>query len=69
LIEIAQELIEIAEQFHCRLLHDWAQSLGSQAELFDLSNLTKTLNNFDLLLKQLQDNLAQQSDNRKQNQV
>jgi hypothetical protein len=55
LIDIAQQLIEIAEQYHCNLLHDWAETLKKQAELFDLGNLPETLSNFERLLKQLHD--------------
>jgi PAS domain S-box-containing protein len=53
LIEIAEQLLELAEQYACPALADWATVLKTQASLFDLSNLTQTLTEFDELLKQL----------------
>jgi PAS domain S-box-containing protein len=53
LIETAEELLNIAAQYHCHILADWANTLKSQAELFDLENLPKTLAYFPLLLEQL----------------
>jgi nitrogen fixation negative regulator NifL len=53
LIDIADELLDIAERHHYQPLTDWANSLKNQAELFDLDNLPKTLLSFQSLIKQL----------------
>lgn len=53
LIEIAEELQELATQYHCNLLLDWANTLRKQAQLFDIPNLVQTLKKFDALLAQL----------------
>ncbi len=55
IIDIADELLQIAGQYHCPDLTDWATKLKNQAELFDLEKLPKTLKNFAVLLKQLAD--------------
>jgi PAS domain S-box-containing protein len=52
-INLSEQLLALAEQHHCRLLADWANTLKNQAVLFDIGNLTKTLIEFDVLLKQL----------------
>jgi hypothetical protein len=51
-IDIAEKLLELAEKNHCSLLAEWANTLKSQATLFDITNLTKTLTRFEELLKQ-----------------
>jgi CheY-like chemotaxis protein len=53
ILEIAQQLIQIAQQYHCKPLYEWANELKTQAELFDLAGLSKTLTGFDSLLKKL----------------
>ena len=52
-VDIAEQLLQIAEQYHCRLLADWADSLKNQAKLFDIINITKTLTAFEKLIAQL----------------
>jgi len=52
-IDIAEQLLVLAEKTHCSLLAEWANTLKSQATLFDITNLTKTLTRFEELLKQL----------------
>jgi CheY-like chemotaxis protein len=61
LIDMAEQLINLAEQYSCHLLHDWAETLKKQAELFDLSNLPETLTHFEQLLTQLHDYLQANS--------
>jgi PAS domain S-box-containing protein len=53
IIEVAEQLLEIAEQYQCDALASWANSLKNQAELFDIESLPKTLNGFDSLLTSL----------------
>ncbi len=53
LINLAEQLRLLAEQYHCDVLFHWANTLKTQAELFDLEKLPKTLCQFDGLLKQL----------------
>jgi nitrogen fixation negative regulator NifL len=53
MIEIADELLEIAEQYHCQLLENWATTLRKEAELFDLENLPKTLSGFNVVIANL----------------
>lgn len=48
----AEKLLQLAEQYHCQVLADWATTLKTQAELFDLANLPKTLS-FDSLISEL----------------
>lgn len=55
LIDVAEQLIQIAHHYQCKLLLDWATRLKSQAELFDLEQLPKTLTHFTILLTQLMD--------------
>jgi len=50
LIELAEELLELAHQYDCSVLTNWATTLKTQAELFDIDNLAKTLKSFDSLL-------------------
>lgn len=54
IIDIAEELIAIAEQYRCPRLLEWANTAKIEAELFDLVMLPKTLARFDGLLKQLE---------------
>lgn len=53
IIDIAEELLKIAEQYRCSVLSNWANTLKSQAELFELTLLAKTLSGFETLLRQL----------------
>ena len=53
LIDIAEQLLQIALQNQCELLSEWAGTLKKQAELFDLAALPKTLSRFENLLNQL----------------
>jgi PAS domain S-box-containing protein len=57
LIDIAEQLLQIAEQYQCRLLVDWATTLKNQAQLFDITHLARTLIRFEELLKQLNQGL------------
>jgi hypothetical protein len=50
---MAEQLMQIAEQYQCQILYDWANTLKNQAEFFDLARLPKTLANFQNLLNQL----------------
>jgi len=43
LIELAEELLELAHRYNCTVLTNWAMALKTQAELFDIANLSKTL--------------------------
>jgi len=52
-IEIAEELLPVAETYSCQPLADWAMMLKNQAELFDITALPKTLSDFEDLIKQL----------------
>ena len=49
LTEMAEQLVEIAEKYHCPSLKGWANTLKEQADLFDVVNLSKTLKRFDAL--------------------
>jgi len=51
-IEIAEELLPLAETYSCQPLADWAMMLKNQAELFDITALPKTLSDFENLIKQ-----------------
>jgi len=51
LIELAEELLKLAHRYDCMVLTNWATDLKTQAELFDIANLSKTLSSFDNLLK------------------
>jgi len=51
LIELAEELLKLAHRYDCTVLTNWATDLKTQAELFDIANLSKTLSSFDNLLK------------------
>jgi two-component system sensor histidine kinase EvgS len=53
LVEMAERLDEIAERYHCTLLNEWANTLKTQADLFDIANLSKTLKGFDTLCKRI----------------
>jgi hypothetical protein len=53
IITIGEELLELAEKYHYQPLYEWADRLKSQAELFDLVNLPKTLSDFQSLLTRL----------------
>jgi PAS domain S-box-containing protein len=53
LINISDELIEIAAKHHCSVLTDWALRLKNQAEMFDLNDIPITLKAFENLLAQL----------------
>ncbi len=53
LVEIAKELVQLADQYHCLSLKEWAKTLGTQADLFDISNLNKTLSYFDTLYESI----------------
>jgi len=55
LVDIAEQLLQIAQQHHCDVLSNWASTLKSQAELFELTNLPKTLNQFEQLIGQLKE--------------
>lgn len=55
IIEIAKQLLEIAEQYHCYRLTVWANDLKTQAKLFDIKSLARTLKGFELLLTQLRE--------------
>jgi two-component system sensor histidine kinase EvgS len=57
IIEMADELILLGKQYHCKSLYEWASTLKSQAELFDLINLPKTLSGFNELITQLDSDL------------
>jgi CheY-like chemotaxis protein len=52
-IEIAEQLLEIAQQYHYSPLYEWANTLKTQSELFDLASLPKTLSCFDDLIDNL----------------
>lgn len=52
-IEIAEKLLEIADQYRCSLLADWANTLKTQTEMFDIQKLPNTLREFDVLLEHL----------------
>jgi hypothetical protein len=52
-LDIADQLIKLAEHYHCAELARWANSLKNQTKLFDIRNITKTLADFDKLIKQL----------------
>jgi signal transduction histidine kinase/CheY-like chemotaxis protein len=53
IMEIAKQLLEIAQQYYCKPLYEWASLLKSQTELFDLEKIPKTLNKFQILLNDL----------------
>jgi PAS domain S-box-containing protein len=53
IIELAIQLLEVAQQYHCQVLYEWAQTLKNQAELFELESLPKTLVGFQMLLEKL----------------
>jgi signal transduction histidine kinase/CheY-like chemotaxis protein len=53
LIEMAEQLDEIAGRYHCSLLNEWINTLKTQADLFDVTNLSKTLKGFDTLCGQI----------------
>ena len=53
LVEMAEELDEIADKYHCTLLNEWTNTLKTQADLFDIANLSKTLKGFDTLCKRI----------------
>ena len=53
MIEIAEQLQEVAERYHSTGLKDWAHRLKNQAELFDLESLPETLSGFEDLIKEL----------------
>ncbi len=53
LVEMAERLDEIAERYHCTLLNEWTNTLKTQADLFDIANLSKTLKGFDTLCKRI----------------
>jgi PAS domain S-box-containing protein len=53
LIEIAKRLMSVAQDYQCNALYEWAATLKNQAELFDLTNLPKTLADFDNLITHL----------------
>jgi two-component system sensor histidine kinase EvgS len=49
LTEMAEQLVEIAEKYHCPSLKELANTLKEEADLFDVVNLSKTLKRFDAL--------------------
>lgn len=53
LIDVSEQLLKIAEHYHCTLLREWADTLKTQAELFELEKLPKTLSSFDDLIKRM----------------
>ena len=53
LVEMAERLDEIADRYHCTLLNEWTNTLKTQADLFDIANLNKTLKGFDTLCKRI----------------
>ncbi len=53
LIDTAEQLLTVAKQTHCSLLAAWASTLKNQAELFDITNLSRTLSGFEKLLNEL----------------
>jgi PAS domain S-box-containing protein len=53
IIEIAEELLDSTDQYPCGLLEDWANTLKSQARLFDITHLARTLKEFEKLVKAL----------------
>ena len=53
LIDTAEQLLTVAKQTQCSLLAAWASTLKNQAELFDITNLSKTLSGFEKLLNEL----------------
>ncbi len=55
LIEVAEQLLEIADQYHWHALSAWASNLKNQAELFDLTKLSQTLEDFEKVLNHLQE--------------
>ncbi len=55
LIETADQFIQIADNYNCPLLSEWANRLKKQADLFDITNLSKTLSRFDALCERIGD--------------
>ena len=53
LIDIAEELKNLAILYQYQPLYDWTACVKHQAELFDLENLPKTLNHFDDLIQDI----------------
>jgi signal transduction histidine kinase/CheY-like chemotaxis protein len=53
LVKIAEQLDEIANRYHCTLLNEWTNTLKTQADLFDIANLSKTLKGFDALCQRI----------------
>ncbi len=53
LIELTEKLEEIADKYHCSPLKDWTNTLKTQADLFDIANLSQTLNGFDMLCERI----------------
>ena len=49
LVETAEQLVQIADKHHYPLLKEWANTMKTQANLFDSVNLGKTLSCFDKL--------------------
>jgi PAS domain S-box-containing protein len=58
IVELAENLTELAQTYHFPPLYDWAKTLKIEAELFDLANLSKILTGFQNLLSQLQQRLS-----------
>ena len=53
-INMTEQLIPIAQQYHCNSLENRAHNLKNQAQLFDLIELSKTLGSFEKLINPLQ---------------
>jgi signal transduction histidine kinase/DNA-binding response OmpR family regulator len=54
IISMAKQLSQLAEKYCCYELYNWADTLKTQAELFDLEGLLKTLAGFEKLVMQIQ---------------
>ena len=55
-VEIAEQLIQLAEQFYCEPLSVWAGELKKKTKLFDMAGIEKTLASFTQLIEQLKSN-------------
>ncbi len=57
LIDIAEQLLQIASLHQCSLLSEWAANLKKQAQLFDVVYLAKTLTDFERLIQTLKQHI------------
>ncbi len=53
LMRTAEKLVQIAETHNCPLLSEWADTVKTQADLFDMKNLSQTLSGFDALCERI----------------